>query len=1761
MQIKYDRFMNIVYEKQGLPSQEFDSLEIDGRCYDKSEVLYMGDTVMYYGYPEAGTMVVFKKIKKCSVRVSMSEEEPKLDEFDQHQEPTYLVTKRGIYYYNPTATKKNEKLKLLPLLHGNTIKRFFKKQWHRKGYEDLVEFHELVLDSQLWEIANCTGHDYTFDQNGEYLLFPTQPSFSKWEAYHKRLGIALENLRALGFKIQDHRFVQVTLCNKKHNQKTPMLVISTDSFEETCENNPNPIIIFNPREPHGPNQYGRIYGKYSFDGIRTNSEKTEFVRSMFKQLIEEHAIAYFLNFNISTVTGAHTNIPLAFEIDKDNIPKARFMLWDLMRNRPSMYGYFPYITDFSFNTPRTIATEEDFAIFKDGPFKGRDHNGCVPALAHIVAYGITNFMEGDFETIHAIQEILTANFKKAIDNEAYLKEILWNAASKVEKLTNRSGIAPIALPALYGLEEKECKEEVLRTPSESTEVAFHCVKKDSAPRKPATGSSSELKLSPLPANSTLSNPSSQAAVPELTQREKIMISLYNEFMKNELFCPPASEGTIQASTYAEPKLFTPVIDMLTLRSAQLSPDNIPIEEFGVLIWDLASEQFTFLKPAEQEKIIRYLEKKSQALDLEQQEIDALKHFIDTTKSRILEKLKAELLRPDEFQIHFFQRMHHIYCNLWENLRQYEYVSESLNTINKEVEEWVNVEMDSLSSIESNLTSIVGVSSFLALAKRHHQKQLKKELPADELKQEPLPQSKEKSPTETVTPAKISPEARSQLAKIHTKITAIKYFFDELVISETVFTAPISAEITQQYLESIDNCENEIAALNINQTALTELRKDIDDLRYLVTYKNIRAVRLHVRKILESYPGDMKFTPAFYVAYLCGLLLEKTPAGNSLIDINKNTTHVLNRTLDLIFGNKSKGIKGLRTVKQMLVMYAFNGSVDKQLKSEDGSQLILCWTHIQDYLKTNGISKDIIQNHPRENICTLTDTAYQLSKLPSSVWREIVQHSDQQPVLEEILRQTSGTSCQNQACPEKLINDVASSLQLTMPTAQGHQESKDVQVWAKIAQSILDHAPKDNDQDINALIDFFIITLMSQLKTHQFSEQDRQVITKIVRQYSGKDALDKYLPLPFALGASHLCLNVIYHLVLLTTTLKPAPITAAFAEGLVRLMSRKDAENLLKKAENKDKYVLRASNDRANLLILDVMNKQGKIIHLYIEVEEDKKNKIKLSLPSAQSLGLTFVDHYEVNTFPGNRLIEVVEKLLKSKNLSGRTPIIADLTLAKLTNAEFHAVKEEKFENESNALNYSSDKDDPLEEKQSNQNGEYDPDDWDPLDEGTTPSKLHHLREAINELTSIFAAAPDTHKAEEKSSLSCSEEKEIRTAFHPEPPKEACDMDLEVLNTHSEKRKAQQEILKEELPQAVSQQTIEKTKQLLTHVARGEQNEAEGMLKANPSLALARGELTDLSGRVFVNITAFQYAVWALDFHMWKMLQQYLPPEEAHKQLETFDEKPHGSHFEMKHLLWALKTYNADSDYPNGEKGHSLTQKWYQVGKAQRDLPVHVVNHYCTRGSFSEGNTFESEEKLERTMLIQTGDKKMDWFKATYKGNDNVLGDGFAVLARKSCPEAYGCLNGRPVRKECELNAEVLEKLCTAREKQRRLLKTELHNTVTTRPSSPSVEDKDAAPLSSKVQKQAVSQPPSSSVPIKISGSSASPAGLYHVAQQATPAQPSTTMAQTATKPSHLIEEVNRFGSVLSAPRTPEAKKEPKSVHDGSPMTLQSLLPE
>ena len=231
-------------------------------------------------------------------------------------------------------------------------------------------------------------------------------------------------------------------------------------------------------------------------------------------------------------------------------------------------------------------------------------------------------------------------------------------------------------------------------------------------------------------------------------------------------------------------------------------------------------------------------------------------------------------------------------------------------------------------------------------------------------------------------------------------------------------------------------------------------------------------------------------------------------------------------------------------------------------------------------------------------------------------------------------------------------------------------------------------------------------------------------------------------------------------------------------------------------------------------------------------------------------------------------------------------------------------------------------------------------------------------------------------------------------------------------------------------------------EFLRLVAEGEQEKAEAMLRVNPALALASGDVTDLSKRTFKNITGFQYAVWALDWHMWTMIRKYLPPEEAQRQAQGFETGAwviqHGVHANLNTLIQA---YQTTLDLYNAGKYAEANTAWVrQVGGAQLLLPAHVVNEYChpTR-PFHPLPNFKEASGLPRSRVLgwECGSPSVkDWEAST-------LGDRSAAMRGASAFTSGVGWHGGGVSVAGTPDHKALSELSSTRTAQRQELITEL----------------------------------------------------------------------------------------------------------------------
>lgn len=146
------------------------------------------------------------------------------------------------------------------------------------------------------------------------------------------------------------------------------------------------------------------------------------------------------------------------------------------------------------------------------------------------------------------------------------------------------------------------------------------------------------------------------------------------------------------------------------------------------------------------------------------------------------------------------------------------------------------------------------------------------------------------------------------------------------------------------------------------------------------------------------------------------------------------------------------------------------------------------------------------------------------------------------------------------------------------------------------------------------------------------------------------------------------------------------------------------------------------------------------------------------------------------------------------------------------------------------------------------------------------------------------------------------------------------------------------------------------------------------------LLCKEGTFTDYSGRTFKKCTAYEYAYWAKDTHMCRMLERHMDePTKADmlKRCEAIEKDglnytQKGQNYCTKHFdLTPLKT--ALKDYVDGFGHWSVTNNrgamkvaWMRVGLEQRDVPAHVIHEYCRPDRSFETPTFK-EDTLPRSM--------------------------------------------------------------------------------------------------------------------------------------------------------------------------------------------------
>ncbi len=218
-------------------------------------------------------------------------------------------------------------------------------------------------------------------------------------------------------------------------------------------------------------------------------------------------------------------------------------------------------------------------------------------------------------------------------------------------------------------------------------------------------------------------------------------------------------------------------------------------------------------------------------------------------------------------------------------------------------------------------------------------------------------------------------------------------------------------------------------------------------------------------------------------------------------------------------------------------------------------------------------------------------------------------------------------------------------------------------------------------------------------------------------------------------------------------------------------------------------------------------------------------------------------------------------------------------------------------------------------------------------------------------------------------------------------------------------------------------------QLLLFVATGKPDKAQKIVDMHPELLLKTGTVTDYSGRTFKDISAYEYAYWAKDSHMCRMLEQYMNPEtkaEMLKRCEAIEKYgltyiQHGvevkgsKHFDFTPLKNALKNYTDGYDgWFDASNWTAIETAWLKVGIAQRDVPVHVAYEYCRKDRAFAPKPEFNEDTLPRELTFRnyTTGTNESWFPLIIS-DAGGLGVTFAITRDSGDANGAGALSAWP----------------------------------------------------------------------------------------------------------------------------------------------------
>ena len=174
--------------------------------------------------------------------------------------------------------------------------------------------------------------------------------------------------------------------------------------------------------------------------------------------------------------------------------------------------------------------------------------------------------------------------------------------------------------------------------------------------------------------------------------------------------------------------------------------------------------------------------------------------------------------------------------------------------------------------------------------------------------------------------------------------------------------------------------------------------------------------------------------------------------------------------------------------------------------------------------------------------------------------------------------------------------------------------------------------------------------------------------------------------------------------------------------------------------------------------------------------------------------------------------------------------------------------------------------------------------------------------------------------------------------------------------------------------------------------------------------LHQGTFTTYAGETF-HCSAYEYAYWAKDTHMCRMLERYMDDATKAQMLEQINaieahglafqqngQKHRSAHFDFEPIKEGyqrhLSGYNA---WVAANNWDAMDAAWWDVGKAQRNVPAHVAQEYCRPDrSFYPKPEF-NEATLPRVLTFYnlTTGRNDSWFPLT--ASNSGLGFNFALM--------------------------------------------------------------------------------------------------------------------------------------------------------------------